>query len=171
MECGLYRDGIWSDADMYDNNRADINDERTNTMETEHNTSAKIPDQIYPELVTDDFIKFFSRYDGKYIPEDIEELNALSEKLTEFSEIVYRIYSSRIGIFYVLLRSLNAKAEDQYGKSRYELTAEEMTINDVFITIFYPFFTRWGGSWEARFALEGMLIKYLKMYREKIETR
>ena len=171
MECGLYRDGIWSDADMYDNNRADINDERTNTMETEHNTSAKIPDQIYPELVTDDFIKFFSRYDGKYIPEDIEELNALSEKLTEFSEIVYRIYSSRIGIFYVLLRSLNAKAEDQYGKSRYELTAEEMTINDVFITIFYPFFKRWGGSWEARFALEGMLIKYLKMYREKIEDR
>ena len=171
MERGLYRDGIWSDADMYDNNRADINDERTNTMETEHNTSAKIPDQIYPELVTDDFIKFFSRYDGKHIPEDIEELNALSEKLTEFSEIVYRIYSSRIGIFYVLLRSLNAKAEDQYGKSRYKLTAEEMTINDVFITIFYPFFKRWGGSWEARFALEGMLIKYLKMYREKIEDR
>ena len=171
MECGLYRDGIWSDADMYDNNRADINDERTNAMETEHNTSAKIPDQIYPELVTDDFIKFFSRYDGKYIPEDIEELNALSEKLTEFSEIVFRIYSSRIGIFYKLLRNLNAKAEDQYGKSRYELTAEEMTINDVLIKIFYPFFARWGGSWEARFALQGMLIKYLKMYREKIEGR
>ena len=141
-------------------------------METEHgNTSAKIPDQIYPELVTDDFINFFARYDGKYIPENIEELNALSAKLTEFREVVDRIYPRLIAILSRLLQSLNAKAEDQYGKSRYKLTAEEMTINDVLITIFYPFFNRWGGSWETRFALEGMLIKYLKMYKEKIEGR
>jgi len=126
-----------------------------------------IPDFIYPELVTDEIVGFFEQYNGQKQPEDIEELNEMANKLNELREIVFKIHGENMMVLSILLRGLNIKAEE-LGKNRYDLSAEEMTINDVLMTICYPFFDRWGGSFEARFAIEGHMAKYLKMYKEKI---
>jgi len=124
-------------------------------------------DLIYPKLVRDDVIDFFKQYDGERLPEDAEELEELSGRLRELNIIISEILSENMMIFSALLQNLNTKAKE-IGKSRYDLTAEELSINDVLITICYPFFDRFGGSFEARFALSGDLIRYLRMYKEKI---
>jgi len=129
-----------------------------------------MPDFIYPELVADEIIEFFEQYNGQKKPEDIEELNELANKLNELSEIVFKIHGEKMMVLSVLLRGLNIKA-DELGKNRYDLNSEEMSINDVLMTICYPFFDRWGGSFEARFTIEGHIAKYLKMYKEKISSR
>lgn len=126
-----------------------------------------LPVFIYPELADERMINFFGIYNGEYMPEDVQALDELSNTLKELESRIFTIHSENRSSFGPLLQARTRRA-DEFGKPWYELTAEEMTVNDVFITICYPFFERMMGSFEARFALSGELGKYLKMYREKI---
>ena len=127
-----------------------------------------LPLFIYPELADERMINFFGIYNGEYIPEDVQALDELSNTLKELESRIFTIHSENQSSFGPLLQARNRRA-NELGKPWYDLSTEEMTVNDVFITICYPFFERMMGSFEARFALSGELGKYMKMYREKIK--
>ena len=127
-----------------------------------------LPVFIYPELADEKMINFFAIYNGEYMPEDVQALDELSNTLKELESRIFAIHEENRSSFGPLMQARNRRA-NELGKPWYDLSAEEMTVNDVFITICYPFFERMMGSFEARFALSGELGKYLKMYREKIE--
>ena len=126
-----------------------------------------LPVFIYPELADEKMINFFAIYNGEYMPEDVQALDELSNTLKELESRIFAIHEENRSSFGPLMQARNRRA-NELGKPWYELSAEEMTVNDVFITIYYPFFERMMGSFEARFALSGELGKYMKMYREKI---
>ena len=126
-----------------------------------------LPVFIYPELADERMINFFGIYNGEYMPEDVQALDELSNTLKELESRIFAIHEENRSFFGPLMQARNRKAKE-LGKPWYDLSAEEMTVNDVFITICYPFFERMMGSFEARFALSGELGKYMKMYREKI---
>ena len=126
-----------------------------------------LPVFIYPELADERMINFFAIYNGEYMPEDVQALDELSNTLKELESRIFAIHEENRSFFGPLMQARNRRA-NELGKPWYDLSAEEMTVNDVFITICYPFFERMMGSFEARFALSGELGKYMKMYREKI---
>ena len=126
-----------------------------------------LPVFIYPELADEKMINFFAIYNGEYMPEDVQALDELSNTLKELESRIFAIHEENRSFFGPLMQARNRRA-NELGKPWYDLSAEEMTVNDVFITIYYPFFERMMGSFEARFALSGELGKYMKMYREKI---
>ena len=126
-----------------------------------------LPVFIYPEFADEKMINFFAIYNGEYMPEDVQALDELSNTLKELESRIFAIHEENRSSFGPLMQARNRRA-NELGKPWYDLSAEEMTVNDVFITICYPFFERMMGSFEARFALSGELGKYMKMYREKI---
>ena len=57
------------------------------------------------------------------------------------------------------------------GRNKYSIEAEELTLKCVIVMTLYPFWSRMGGSFEKKFAIDGRLGKYLRILQEKDSYR
>ena len=70
--------------------------------------------------------------------------------------------------FNVINGGLRQKKQEQDG-SFWDLDTKTLSANELLFLVCYPFFDRWGGSWEVRYALSGNLGKYLTLYKRKLQ--
>ena len=74
-----------------------------------------------------------------------------------------------IVVFNVINGGLRHKMNEQQAECWWDLDPEMLSANELLFLTCYPFFDRWGGSFEVRFALSGDLGKYLSLYRKKLK--
>ncbi len=126
-----------------------------------------------PELYEDDNDVYFSRFDGSkpYDPlEDVRTLREFLSRLEKLCGFVRKFMTwEHIIAFNVVNGGLRSKQEEQQAESWWDIDPETLTANELLFLICYPFFHRWGGSFEVRFALSGDLGKYLSLYRKKLK--
>ena len=126
-----------------------------------------------PELYEDDNDVYFSRFDGSKPYEPLEDVRTLREFLSRLEKLcsfVRRFMTwEHIVAFNVINGGLRDKQQEQQAKSWWNIDPDTLTANELLFLICYPFFRRWGGSFEVRFALSGDLGKCLSLYRKKLK--
>lgn len=112
--------------------------------------------------------QYFSRFGKDRCPEDAGELREFLGRLDRLREVVYDETHRHMAAFNAIVRGLNRKCDEQDAPGWWGLDTDTLTANEALYLVCYPFFDRWGGSWEARFALRGDLGRYLTLYGEKL---
>lgn len=120
----------------------------------------------YPELYTDENIEYFSNLNREI--ENLSELYVLEENLKPVRELILKLTDLHLGILNQIAKDLKQKRVYQDVNAWWDLDIDTLTANETLFLISYPFWERWGGSWEVRFACSGDLGKYLSVYKEKI---
>ncbi len=131
-----------------------------------------MPTLSYPELFSDDNALYFSEFneDRPYGPlEDVQALNGFRSRLIKLNGIVRKILTmENIVNFNIIIGGIHHKEREQHAECWWDLDPETLSANEALYLVCYPFFDRWGGSWEVRFALSGDLGKYLSLYQRKL---
>lgn len=133
--------------------------------------SEELPPIRCPELYADDNDVYFSEFGGERPLgplEDIRTLRKLLNRLEKLDGLIRELTRANRGAFNVINDGLRRKKQEQAG-SLWDLDTETLSANELLYMICYPFFDRWGGSWEVRYALSGDLGKYLTLYKCRIQ--
>lgn len=127
-----------------------------------------------PELYADDNDVYFSQFNFKESCsplEDEETLRELLERVEKLNAVIQRLMTmENVIAFNVIVGDLHHKMNEQQTGSWWDLDPETLSANALLFLTCYPFFDRWGGSWEVRFALTGMLGKYISQYKRKLKS-
>lgn len=126
-----------------------------------------------PKLYADDNDAYFSRFDGNTRSSPLEDLEALGEllqRLEKLDGLVEEVRRENLVAFNVVAGGLSRKQKERQAGSWWDIAPETLSANELLFLICYPFFDRWGGSWEVRFALSGDLGKYLSLYKRKLQS-
>ncbi|MBE6046130.1 MAG: hypothetical protein E7221_05445 [Clostridiales bacterium] len=124
-------------------------------MKTESNTTR------YSDLYQQKFLDAFP-------PEMISELSENQKRcLRELKELVMTISLEETRDKPKRFQNIAQKLRDEHPDEwRYEIAPEELQTEEVLFLIVYPFWSRMGGSFENRFALDGRLGKYLRILKK-----
>ncbi len=145
--------------------------ERHNLQEYDPELLENMPPISCPELYADDNDVYFSEFgEGRQSGplEDIRTLKALLNRLEKLEGLIRKLTRENMAAFNVINGELRQKKQEQDG-SLWDLDTKTLSANELLFLVCYPFFDRWGGSWEVRYALSGNLGKYLTLYKRKLQ--